>query len=123
MIQANLRFYRGVEPPVHSPTRNLRFHASQSFFIACSFRALNTDPANMASTALPPTLADAASWASPAEIALLHKLLEEDQGHLFAGFRPGQDVPQKKAFLEQVGLRSAGCAQSAALSHSARTAG
>jgi UDP-sugar pyrophosphorylase len=52
--------------------------------------------------ALPATISDAASWATADDLKLIDLLLEEDQSHLFAGFRLGQDIPQKQAFLAQV---------------------
>jgi UDP-sugar pyrophosphorylase len=57
----------------------------------------------MAARVLPATLSDASSWATtPEDLSLLHLLLDEDQEHVFAHFRPGEDVPKKRAFLAQV---------------------
>jgi hypothetical protein len=57
----------------------------------------------MASKELPATLSDLTTWATSADDqALIQLLLDEDQAHLFRGFRPGEDISKKKEFLAQV---------------------
>ena len=56
----------------------------------------------MASAADVPTLSDAASWATPAELKLIATLLAAGQGHVFAAWRVGADEARKHAFFETV---------------------
>jgi hypothetical protein len=56
----------------------------------------------MADTSSIPGLADLKSWASEEEVRLAELLVKEDQAHLFAGWKAGEDAAKKHAFFEQV---------------------
>lgn len=49
-----------------------------------------------------PGLGDATAWMTEDEQRLAGMLLENGQAHLFAGWKQGQDLEQKRKFFEQV---------------------